>query len=83
MTADATHADTITEGGLMTVDQAAAFLAVEEHLPSLLDILLAQTQRSHEEQLRAARLEESARIARDSGASLSATDSPWHTGHAS
>ncbi len=29
------------------------------------ELLLAQTQRSHEEQLRAARLEESARIARD------------------
>ena len=49
---------------------AAALLAASNSRQSVLraeqaELLLAQTQRSHEEQLRAARLEESTRIARD------------------
>jgi signal transduction histidine kinase len=49
---------------------AAALLAASNSRQSVVraeqaELLLAQTQRSHEEQLRAARLEESARIARD------------------
>lgn len=53
-----------------TLGFAAALLASSNRRQTLLrvdqaELLLAQTQRSHEEQLRATRLEESARIARD------------------
>lgn len=53
-----------------TLGFAASLLAGSNSRQSIVraeqaELLLAQTQRSHEEQLRAARLEESARIARD------------------